>query len=124
MVAGLAVMDAVGAAGGGGGGGGGAGGAFFLQAPSVRMLASASASIIHFQLRDFTSSSMASSSPNHGTGMNAHLCSRTSVINLFARADYLKLQFGCEFFPEKVNCFCLLPSASIVHICSLPLALD
>jgi hypothetical protein len=56
MVLGLALNDAVGAAGGGGGGGGG-GATFFLHAPAVMMSASVANSIIHFTLREFTSSS-------------------------------------------------------------------
>ncbi len=47
MTLGFAESDAVGAAAGGGGGGGG-GASFFLHAPSVRMTASARASVPHF----------------------------------------------------------------------------
>jgi hypothetical protein len=49
MLAGLAVIEAVGA-GGGGGGGGGAGCTFFLHAPSVNIAHRANTSAIHFSL--------------------------------------------------------------------------
>ncbi len=37
---------------------------------------------------------------------------------------YFQLQLGCELLPLKVNCFCFVPSASIVQICSLPDRVD
>jgi hypothetical protein len=37
---------------------------------------------------------------------------------------YFQLQFGCVLLPEVVNGFWLLPSASIVQICSPPERLD
>ena len=38
--------------------------------------------------------------------------------------DYFQLQLGCVFFPLNVNCFTLVPSASMDQICSLPERLD
>ncbi len=37
---------------------------------------------------------------------------------------YFQLQFGCVLLPVVVNCFCWLPSASMVQICSPPERLD
>jgi hypothetical protein len=37
---------------------------------------------------------------------------------------YFQLQFGCVLLPVVVNCFWLLPSASISQICSPPARLD
>jgi hypothetical protein len=50
IVAGLALMVAVGAAAGGGGGGGGGGATFFLQAESIITAVRATISAIHFVL--------------------------------------------------------------------------
>jgi len=56
IVAGFALIDAVGAGGGGGGGGGGA--TFFLQAPSIITAPKANTRVIHFILACFTFSSL------------------------------------------------------------------
>src|SRR2546428_7118464 len=136
IVLGLAVSDAVGAGGGGGGGGGG-GATFFLQAPSIRMAPSANTSVIHFIFGCFTFSSVPNRVP---VACGAQLTSIAARVNfsvtagfeselmlestIFDSANYFQLQLGCVLLPVKVNCWTLVPSASMVQICSLPERLD
>src|SRR5208337_5685143 len=45
---------------------------------------------------------------------------RTALAARAAKLVYFQLQLGCVLTPLKVNCFTIVPSASIVHIWSLP----
>ncbi len=38
--------------------------------------------------------------------------------------NHFALQYGCELAPERVSCCSFVPSASMVHIWSLPVRFD
>ena len=122
IVAGVADSVAVGAGGGGGGGGGG-GATFLWHAPRNMTVPSMNTRVAHFFVECFTDSS-------------SFLCARIVACNLWdsrqgalsasrktvfhLKNTYFQLQLGCVFTPAEVNCFTLVPSASMLQIWSLP----
>src|SRR6478609_1326560 len=101
MELGLAERVAVGALGGGGGGGAVS---FFLQPLATANKTSTPRTTIRILLLLFTSCPP----KNNATQYKA----------------YLKLQLGWLLRPWRVSCCKCVPSASTLHICSVPLRLD
>ncbi len=131
-VFGFADNEAVGAVGAGGGGGGGGGG--WWHALRNMIMPSANTRVAHLAvvvIVCFTDSSflcarvVACNLQIHGRAhsepaVKPCFFSKPVFQNQSFKPIYFQLQLGCVLAPLEVNCFTFVPSASMVHIWSLP----
>src|ERR1700716_3745324 len=126
-VFGFADSDAVGAGITGGAGGGGGGSLCFPHAPRNMIVPSANTTVLHLVsviviscftlfLQSLCARIVACIPQIHG---RAHSRPAAKPFSSCKRI-YFQLQLGCVLPPLKVSCFTLVPSASMVHIWSLP----
>ena len=134
-VFGFADSEAVGAVGAGGGGGGG-GATFFAHEARNMIMPSANTRVAHLVavvvvltfIACFTDSSNFLCAPIVACNLQLDDLQRDDGAHSGPAAKpycilipiYFQLQLGCVLVPLKVNCFTFEPSASMVHIWSLP----